>query len=130
MRLIGAKEFLKTVKPGTLFIQYWKSNANECKEIIRDFEKGVDITKKYYGGYHLFGDNGGSLTFLLSDEPDMVTIDDKEMSFTGIATVYEQSIISAFLESDEGYELTLNFSDYEPGSDTLPYTASYKINLE
>ena len=64
------------------------------------------------------------------DAEAVVTIDDKEMDFTGIVTVYEQKIISAFLESDEGYELTLNFSDYEPGSDTLPYTASYKINLE
>ena len=75
----------------------------------------------------------GTFDMTISGQGDAmatVTIDDKEMSFTGIATVYEQSIISAFLESDEGYELTLNFSDYEPGSDTLPYTASYKINLE
>ncbi|MCR5635218.1 MAG: hypothetical protein K6F90_07875 [Lachnospiraceae bacterium] len=64
------------------------------------------------------------------DAEAVVTIDDKEMDFTGIVTVYEQKIISAFLESDEGYELTLSFSEYEQGSDILPYTASYKINLE
>lgn len=64
------------------------------------------------------------------DAEAVVTIDDKEMDFTGIVTVYEQKIISAFLESDEGYELTLSFSEYEQGIDILPYTASYKINLE
>lgn len=76
MRLIGAKEFLRTVKPGTLFIQYWKTE-NECKKIIRDFENDLDITKKYYGGYHLFGDNSGSMTFLLSEESDYIEIDNK-----------------------------------------------------
>ncbi len=77
MRLIGAKEFLKTVKSGTLFIRYW-ATKKDCKEIIRDFEKGEDILKKYLGEYHIFGDNSGSLTFLEYDDPDIVTISGKE----------------------------------------------------
>ena len=76
MRLVGAKEFLKTVEPGTLCIQYWR-NPEICKEIIRNYERHVDITKKYHGEVFVFGDNSGSLTFLR-------TYDDKEREIVNI----------------------------------------------
>lgn len=63
MRLVGAKEFLKTVKPGTLCIRYWTS-PETCQEIIKDYENHIDITKKYYGEVFVFGNNSGSLSFL------------------------------------------------------------------
>ena len=63
MRLVGAKEFLETVKPGTLCVEYWKTREI-CKEIIQDYENHVDITKKYLGEVFVFGDNSGSLAFL------------------------------------------------------------------
>ena len=38
MKLLGAKEFLKTVKSGTLFCEFWMNNEEDCLEIIKDFE--------------------------------------------------------------------------------------------
>lgn len=77
MRLLGAKEFLKTVKSGTLCVQYW-TEPETCQKIIKDYESHIDITKKYYGEVFVFGDNSGSLTFLrdLSDrDREIVNID-------------------------------------------------------
>ena len=34
MRLLGAKEFLKTVKPGTLCVEFWLDSEEECNPII------------------------------------------------------------------------------------------------
>ena len=79
MKLLGAKEFLKTVKPGTLFFELWMGYEGECLEIIKDFENGVNILDKYgseYGGeFLIYGDNTGSLTFLRSDDEEEVLID-------------------------------------------------------
>ena len=76
MRLLGAKEFLKTVKPGTLFMEYWLER-NQCDELIQDFESGMsfeDLSKKYgVTGFLVFGDNGGSMAF--SENEEEVTID-------------------------------------------------------
>ena len=30
MKLLGAKEFLKTVKSGTLFCEFWMNNEEDC----------------------------------------------------------------------------------------------------
>lgn len=78
MRLIGAREFLKTVKPGTLCIQFWM-DANICKQIIEDYKNGIDIVKNYNAGeFFVFGDNSGSLAFLRTyddEEREVETID-------------------------------------------------------
>lgn len=68
MRLLGAKEFLKTVKPGTLCVEFWLKNEKECLQLIEDYKNGIDILKKYYGELYIFGDNSGSLTFLFNEE--------------------------------------------------------------
>ena len=70
MRLLGAKEFLKTVKPGTLCIEFW-SNKQECHELIRNYEAGKtidELLEKFYGEFYMFGDNAGSLAFIESDD--------------------------------------------------------------
>lgn len=64
MRLLGAKEFLKTVKPGTLCVEFWMSHAEDCLCLIEDFKKGVNLFEKYSGEFYIFGDNGGSLAFI------------------------------------------------------------------
>lgn len=63
MRLIGAKEFLNTVKPGTLCVQFWMNNKAECIDIINDYKAGLDIVDLYGDEYFIYGDNGGSLMF-------------------------------------------------------------------
>lgn len=69
MKLLGAKEFLKTVKPGTLCVEFWLGSEEECLQLIQDYKNGVDIFKKYCGEFYIFGDNLGSLAFL-ADEDD------------------------------------------------------------
>ena len=68
MRLLGAKEFLKTVKPGTLCVEFWLSSEEECLNLIEDYKKGANIFEKYYGEFYIFGDNSGSLAFLFGEE--------------------------------------------------------------
>ena len=75
MKLMGAKEFLKTVKPGTLFFELWMSHEKDCFEIIRDFENGVNLLDKYGGELLIYGNNAGSLTFLKSERDEEVLID-------------------------------------------------------
>ena len=75
MKLLGAKEFLKTVKSGTLFCELWMNNEEDCFEIIKDFENGVDILDKYTGEFLIYGNNTGSLTFLKSKSAKEVLID-------------------------------------------------------
>lgn len=70
MRLLGAKEFLKTVKPGTLCVEFWMSHDRDCLYIIEDFKKGVNLLEKYSGEFYIFGDNGGSMAFLEPYEDD------------------------------------------------------------
>ena len=93
MKLLGAREFLKTVKPGTLCIEFWEGNEEQCLQIIEDFKKGVNIIDKYYGEFYLFGDNSFSLTFLVSnyEEPnDIVKINNKEYD---CIFVYDKNIV-------------------------------------
>lgn len=75
MKLIGAKEFLKTVKSGTLFFELWTSHEKDCFEIIRDFETGVKLLDKYDGEFLIYGNNAGSLTFLKPERAKEVLID-------------------------------------------------------
>ena len=75
MKLLGAKEFLKTVKSGTLFCELWMDNEEDCFEIIKDFENGVNILDKYTGEFLIYGNNTGSLTFLKSKSAKEVVID-------------------------------------------------------
>lgn len=75
MRLIGAKEFLKTVKPGTLFMEFWMRNKQECLDLIKEWEKDKTIcVKKEEGRFYFFGDNSHSLTFFIDDEEPPITI--------------------------------------------------------
>lgn len=75
MKLLGAKEFLKTVKPGTLFFELWMSHEEDCFEIIKDFENGINLLDKYSGELLIYGDNSGSLAFLKSNDEEEVLID-------------------------------------------------------
>ena len=75
MKLLGAKEFLKTVKSGTLFCELWMDNEEDCFKIIKDFENGVNILDKYAGEFLIYGNNTGSLTFLKSKSAKEVLID-------------------------------------------------------
>ena len=75
MKLLGAKEFLKTVKSGTLFCEFWMNNEEDCLEIIKDFENGVNILDKYTGEFLIYGNNAGSLTFLKAGKYKEVLID-------------------------------------------------------
>jgi len=78
MRLLGAKEFLKTVKPGTLCIEFWMKNEEECFELIKDYENDGNINKlfkKYGGCFYIFGDNTGSLEFLYDEDEEPDDID-------------------------------------------------------
>ena len=82
MRLLGAKEFLKTVKPGTLCIEFWKKSEEECLHLIKDYETGSTIyqlLEKYGGEFYIFGDNSGSLSFLYSDNRE----EDDEVEING-----------------------------------------------
>ena len=65
MRLIGAKEFLKTVKAGTLCVEFWLEDEEECLNLIKDYkEKGAEyILREYCSEYYIFGNNLGSLAF-------------------------------------------------------------------
>ena len=75
MKLLGAKEFLKTVKSGTLFFELWMNNEEDCFEIIKDFENGVNILDKYTGEFLIYGNNTGSLAFLKTEKYNEVLID-------------------------------------------------------
>lgn len=78
MRLLGAKEFLKTVKSGTLCVEFWCSNEEECLEIIKDYKNGKNIIDKYGGEFYIFGDNSGSLSFLKDDSNEEIEINNKK----------------------------------------------------
>ena len=78
MRLLGAKEFLKTVKAGTLCVEFWLDNEKECFDLIKDYKNGINLSeifKKYGGEFYIFGDNCGSLAFLFSNDEETIEID-------------------------------------------------------
>lgn len=66
MRLVGAKHFLKTVKPGTLYKRFWLYNEKQCLDLIKKYENKEDLY--YYSETEIFGDNSGSLGFYEVDE--------------------------------------------------------------
>ena len=77
MRLVGAKEFLQTVKHGDLFTQFWFPVKN-INRLVEDFKNGVNIITKYCGeeDFSLFGSNSHSLSFLQdNDLSDKITVD-------------------------------------------------------
>lgn len=75
MRLIGAKEFLKTVKPGTLYKRFWLNTQEQCLDLITRYKTNQDL---YYNSLlELFGDNSGSLGFMYTDDDEEVIINDK-----------------------------------------------------
>ena len=37
MRLIGAKNFLETAKPGTLYRRFWLNKTEECLDLIERY---------------------------------------------------------------------------------------------
>ena len=53
MKLLGAKEFLKTIKSGTLFCELWMNNEEDCLEsiavITKNKEDLKDISHKLKG---------------------------------------------------------------------------------
>lgn len=72
MKLLGAKEFLRTVKPGTLCVEFWLSHEEDCLELIKDRQNGVDLLEKYSGEFYIFGDNGGSLAFIEDEDEETI----------------------------------------------------------
>ena len=89
------------------------------------------VFEKFVGDYECTGPLGD---FILSIDGKggctaTVTIDGKEMDFTGIATVYEDSVISGYLESSEGYTLNLSFEDNIYTEKKLTYTGNYTVEV-
>ena len=78
MRLIGAKNFLETVKPGTLYRRFWLDKTEECLDLIERYKTNQDL--HYFSELEMFGDNCGSLAFSYSDNNDEVIINDKTYS--------------------------------------------------
>ena len=97
MRLLGAKEFLKTVNSGTVCIEFWMNNAEECLDVIRDYEESHDaksLFEKYHGEVFVYGDNVGSLMFIEESEFPPVSvggIDYRCFSYTDLNIVGDAS---------------------------------------
>jgi len=72
MQLLGAREFIK-MSSGTFYIPYWQNTIEECFQIIDKFKKDsksfLDIE---HDELHVFGDNGGSMTFSGDKEEDYI----------------------------------------------------------
>ena len=91
MRLVGAKEFLRTVSPGTLFIQFWM-NEKRCYELIEDYNNHLPLDKileKYVSEYAIFGDNSGSLSFLQEDPEICEALGHEEEKYTIDGITYD-----------------------------------------
>lgn len=73
MKLVGAKEFLRLAKPGTVFVEYWMKDEDECFEIIKRFEKGENILED--GEWLIFGSNACALSYLKDEDNEIVIID-------------------------------------------------------
>lgn len=90
MKLVGAKEFLKSVKPGTLCVEFWEDNVEQCLQIIKDYNDGKDILKEHVGEFYIFGDNSFSLGFLLDDDAEQIETEGKK--YDGIF-IYDKNIV-------------------------------------
>lgn len=93
MKLLGAKEFLKTVKPGTLCVEFWLDSKEECFQLIEDFKNGVNIFEKHYGEFYIFGDNSGSLSFLRTSNEEEVEIDEIDGYKYDCLWFYDKNIV-------------------------------------
>lgn len=116
MKLLGAKEFLKTVKPCTLCVEFWESNEEDCLKIIEDFKNGVNIIDKYYGEFYLFGDNFYSLSFLARADlqpDDIVTIKGKDYN---CIFIYDQNIVG---DASPSITLQLVFENEDEWPDVI-----------
>lgn len=124
MRLLGAREFLKTVKPGTLFIEFWFDDEQECRELAENFKTGMsveDILKNQYGSYHIYGDNGGSLAFIVptfEEDEDLTTIDGHEYNFL---FYYDKNIVG---DASPATSLNIVFDSPEEWPKRVPVTPS------
>ena len=122
MRLLGARPFLKTVKPGTLFIEFWFSDESECQKLIDNFKSGMsinDILEQQYGSYHIYGDNSGSLAFiesLFDEEKEIVTIDDNDYDFL---FYYDKNIVG---DANPSTTLNIVFDSPEEWPNEVPVT--------
>ena len=119
MRLIGAKRFLETVKPGTLCVEFWEDTKEECLQIIKDFKNGEDIIKKYNGEFYIFGDNSGSLSFTKSDDNEEYRIGGKtyhclfyyDKNICGDAC--PETTLQLVFESEDEYPNKIYVEDYD-----------------
>lgn len=97
MKLLGAKEFLKTVKSGTLCIEFWLDDEEECFDLIKDYKNGMnlsEILQRYYGEFYIFGDNYGSLSFLISNNPEDEDEEDVIEGYTyNCLNYYDKNIV-------------------------------------
>lgn len=109
MRLIGAMEFLKTVREGTLCIGFWLRGEDDCRKLANDYESGMsvnDITKRYYPEIFIFGDNSASLAFT----PRFDYLDDEDT------------------EIIDGHKYDcLNYYDLNIVGDASPWTTLYLV---
>lgn len=121
MKLLGAKEFLKTVKPGTLCVEFWLDSEKECLQLIEDYKNDIDILKKYYGEFYIFGDNSGSLAFLFSSHEEDIEIDEIDGYKYDCLWYYDKNIVGdaspwttlqLVYESEDEWPESIHPSDY------------------
>jgi hypothetical protein len=126
MRLLGAKEFLKTVKSGTLCIEFWEHSKEQCYEIIEDFKKGLspkEICEKHYGEYYIFGDNGFSLTFLVPSLPEDEEIEEIKGNKYNCIFIYDKNIVG---DASPTRTLQLVFDNEAEWPEEIPIEGSSK----
>ena len=123
MRLLGNKEFLRTVKPGSLFVEFWM-NKKLCNELIWDYEAGLsasEIVNKYHGNFYLFGDNAASLCFMENEDDPSVSIDGVEYR----CLVYDDENFVG--DASPGDMLNLVFDGEDEYPDRVPVGDSNKF---
>lgn len=104
MRLIGAKEFLKTVKPGTLYSRFWLDTEKECLDLIHRYRANDELY--YWRETEIFGDNDGSLGFTKPSEFDVEDVHFKTHIINGKKYDY-LSYYDANVVGDAGPTTTL-----------------------
>ena len=124
MRLLGAKEFLKTVKPGTLCLEFWCKDEKECASLIKDFLTNASIYSliaQYCGEFYIFGDNVGSLSFLCDSlNSQSVTIEGVEYD---CLFYYDKNIVG---DANPYLTLQLVFDSEEEWPEETPVEGSSK----
>ena len=80
MKLVGAKEFLKSAKSGMFFLQFW-ATADYCHKIIKKYENNEfnEILNDDSFELYIYGDNSGSLGI----DKNYDTFDDGDTFFIG-----------------------------------------------